>query len=135
MEGLRVTPPDSAGCGPGHSFGHDRRIPARGVAGSRRRTPLAVVVLVVVVLALGSAGPAPAAPAQQAEPGKVLVVTAPALRWADLVEHDLPNLEGWLADASVAMLSLRTLGARTGIGQGYVPIGPGHAPAGTAHPH
>ena len=101
-------------------------MPARGGTGSRRRTPLAVVVLVVVVLALGSAGPAPAAPAQQAEPGKVLVVTAPALRWADLVEHDLPNLEGWLADASVAMLSLRTLGARTGIGEGYVTIGSGN---------
>lgn len=79
------------------------------------------------MLALGSAVPPPASAAPaQAESGKVLVVTAPALRWADLVEHDLPNVEDWIADASVAMLSLRTLGARTGIGEGYVTIGSGN---------
>lgn len=104
-------------------------MPARGGTGSRRRrTPLAVVVLALVMLALGSAllAPASAAPVQRGQPGKVLVVAAPALRWVDLVEHDLPNVEDWVADASVAMLSLRTLGARTGIGEGYVTIGSGN---------
>ena len=86
-----------------------------------------MLVATLVALLTGTLlPPAGASPAQRDEPGKVLVVTAPGLRWADLAEHDLPNIEGWIADASVAMLSLRTLGSRTGIGEGYVTIGAGN---------
>jgi hypothetical protein len=60
------------------------------------------------------------------DPGKVLVITAPALRWTDLADHDLPNIEGLLARSAVAKLSLRTIGARTNIGEGYVTIGAGN---------
>jgi len=91
----------------------------------RRAPHLLAWLLLAVLLAVA----VPAAGAQDAppeRPGKVLLVTAPALRWVDLVEHDLPNIEAWMADASVAMLSLRTLGARTGIGEGYVTMGSGN---------
>ncbi|HEU5083049.1 MAG TPA: hypothetical protein VFU14_06900 [Acidimicrobiales bacterium] len=103
------------------------RTAARPPRGGRARS--AVVALVLLVLASAfvvPGGPAGAAPTQPEEPGKVLVVSAPALRWSDLVDHDLPNIEGWMADASVAMLSLRTLGARTGIGEGYLTMGAGN---------
>lgn len=122
------------GCvGPG-AVGHHRRMPAPGRTDARRRLlhrarPLAVALallgLAVGALALPGTS-AGAAPAQAEAHGKVLVVTAPALRWVDLVDHDLPNVEGWMADASVAMLSLRTLGARTGIGEGYLTMGAGN---------
>lgn len=96
------------------------------VTPARRAHRAAAVGLVLLVLAVGLLTPAGAAPAQDEGPGKVLVVTAPGLRWADLVDHDLPNIEGWMADAAVAMLSLRTLGARTGLGEGYATIGAGN---------
>ena len=56
----------------------------------------------------------------------MLVVTTPALRWADLVEHDLPELEAFLAGADVGMLSMRTIGARTSLGEGYATLGSGN---------
>jgi len=95
------------------------------------RRPAVGVLLVAALATVLAAALVPsattAAPAQGAgEPGKVLVVTAPALRWDDLVDHDLPNMERWLGRASVAMASLRTLGARTTIGEGYATIGAGN---------
>lgn len=65
-------------------------------------------------------------------PGPVLVVSAPALRWVDLVDHDLPNLEAFMSDSTVAMLSLRTLGARTSIGEGYITMGAGNRASASA---
>ncbi len=56
----------------------------------------------------------------------MLIVTAPALRWSDLASSDVPNLEQFLAHSSVGLLSLRTLGARTSLGEGYVTIGSGN---------
>ncbi len=57
---------------------------------------------------------------------KVLIVTTPALRWEDLADHDLPHLASFLETSSTAMLSLRTIGARTSIGEGYVTLGTGN---------
>lgn len=69
--------------------------------------------------------PPAAAQGRPAPERQVLLVTAPALRWADIDEHDLPNIERFLAGADVAKLSMRTLGARTSIGEGYATIGAG----------
>jgi len=93
----------------------------------RRPVTAALVALVAIVL-LRVAPVSAQAPAADppAAAGTVLVVTAPGLRWADLAAHDLPAIEGFLAEASVAMLSLRTLGARTGIGEGYITMGAGN---------
>jgi len=85
-----------------------------------------VLATLLAALAVLAASPAEAQEEPPADPGKVLLVTAPALRWVDLVEQDLPRMEAWLADASVALLSLRTLGARTGIGEGYATLGAGN---------
>jgi len=94
---------------------------------SRRPVIAALAALVLALLVAVTPATAQEPDARPAGgPGKVLVVTAPGLRWADLAAHDLPNLEGFLADASVAMLSLRTLGARTGIGEGYITMGAGN---------
>lgn len=112
--------------------GHHRPMPSPGGTETRTRSTtllrrISAAVALVLVLAAGlQLPPAGATPAQGDDPGKVLLVTAPGLRWADLVEHDLPNIEQWMAEASVAMLSLRTLGARTGIGEGYTTIGAGN---------
>lgn len=93
------------------------------------RRPL-LVLLVLVLLAMASAAaPGAGAGTDGTDDGrvdKVLVITAPALRWTDLAQHDLPNLERLLGEASVARLSLRTLGARTSIGEGYATIGAGN---------
>ena len=97
-----------------------------------RRRPLRLAALTVLAV-VALAGSAPAHAQEDPEPGKVLVVSAPSLRWADLVTHDLPRLEAFLSDARVAMLSLRTIGARTSLGEGYATISAGNrAAAGTA---
>ncbi|MDZ7676336.1 MAG: hypothetical protein U5K30_14870 [Acidimicrobiales bacterium] len=93
------------------------------------------LVVVLVALAAVAVGPT-AGSAHAGEPGgdeKVVVVTAPGLTWDDLVEHDLPTLERFLSDATVAMLSLRTIGARTSTAEGYATFGAGNrASAGTS---
>ena len=87
---------------------------------------LAAVAASLVALA------APASPAQQEDDGtrveKVLVVTTPALRWADVARAnpDLPEIEEFLADSTAALLSLRTIGARTNVGEAYVTINAGN---------
>lgn len=99
---------------------------------TRRRRRIAAL-LGALVLLVALAGPADPAPASgDREPGPVLIVTTPALRWADLAEYELPNLEAFMAESSVAMLSLRTLGSRTSIGEGYVTIGAGNRASASA---
>ena len=56
----------------------------------------------LVALVLATAAP-PATAQATDEPGKVLVVSAPALRWQDLAAHDLPNIEAVASDAAVAL--------------------------------
>ncbi len=94
----------------------------------------ATLALVVAVLSVvpGSGTPAGAGSDPDTDDGKgasarkVLVVTAPGLRWNDLVEGDLVHIESFLAESSTALLSLRTIGARTGLGEGYITIGTGN---------
>ena len=85
-----------------------------------------LIALACLALLFAAALPARAGEAGDDRPGPVVVVTAPALRWADLADHDLPNLERFLAGADVALLSLRTIGARTSLGEGYATISAGN---------
>jgi hypothetical protein len=99
----------------------------------RRTRQLLAALLALVAVGLSVAGPAGAVPGGGEPPSKVLVVTTPALRWADLAAHDLPRLEAFLAGADVGMLSMRTIGARTSLGEGYATLGSGNrASVGTA---
>ncbi len=100
---------------------------------SRPRGALVALAVLLVALVCGLVPPAGAhnglGPANVAGDGsatRVLVVTTPSLRWADLAAHDLPNLEQFLTTADVAKASLRTIGARTSIGEGYVTLGAGN---------
>lgn len=86
-----------------------------------------LLVLVVLATTLGFARPAAAQTDESAATvERIVVVSAPGLRWADLVNSDLPNLQAFLVNTSTALLSLRTIGSRTGIGEGYVTIGAGN---------
>ncbi|MDE0805837.1 MAG: hypothetical protein OSA99_21240, partial [Acidimicrobiales bacterium] len=97
-----------------------------------RRVLLGIVVflLAAVGLAAAPASSSPMSPQRGTDAAlsadRVLVITTPALRWEDLAEHDLPNLEGFLETSSTALLSLRTIGARTGLGEGYITLGTGN---------
>jgi len=79
----------------------------------------------------GAAPAAPAAPAQEDPPKaeKVLILSLPRLRWEDVANDDMPALEGLLAESSVANLSVRTIGPRTSLGEGYVTVGAGNRAA------
>jgi hypothetical protein len=93
------------------------------------RIGLALVAATVVVLT--TLAPAGAAPAQEDEPlaEKVLILSLPRLRWADVALHDMPALEELLAQSSVANLSVRTIGPRTSLGEGYATVGAGNRTA------
>lgn len=98
---------------------------------SRFRAALVRLVAGILVVLLGlvattGVGSAGSEPASDAAPERVLVVTAPGLRWVDLVESDLVHIESFLGESSTALLSLRTIGARTGLGEGYITIGTGN---------
>lgn len=91
-----------------------------------RRPLLALVVFLLLAVGLASAPSASAGGDPEPTSERVLVITTPALRWEDLAEHDLPNLERFLETSSTALLSLRTIGARTGLGEGYITLGTGN---------
>ena len=97
---------------------------------TRRLLALALVAIVTTVTVVTlDPGPEPAGAGVETganDIDKVLIVTTPGLRWADLVEHDLPAIEGFLAESVVALMSMRTIGARTGLGEGYITMGVGN---------
>jgi hypothetical protein len=63
--------------------------------------------------------------AQDAD-GRVLVISAPRLIWQDIVDLQPPALTGLFGRSAVASLSVRAIGPRTDIGEGYVTIGAGN---------
>ncbi|MGI9120142.1 MAG: hypothetical protein ACR2G7_08505 [Acidimicrobiales bacterium] len=102
---------------------------------------LAVVVGVALLTASGSSASGSSASASSASPGAALVVTGqgipqavdrvlilslPRLRWADVAAAQPPALVGLLARSAVASMSVRTLGAETSAGEGYATIGAGN---------
>lgn len=105
--------------------------PRRPAGPSGVAARLILALLAVAVALVGLAVPASASEEEQGATGsveKVLVVTAPALRWADLAEDAavLPEIDAFLRQASTALLSLRTIGARTTLGEAYITINSGN---------
>jgi hypothetical protein len=93
--------------------------------------------LAVVGLAVAGAVAVPApshaasgAPVRQERPSRVLVVSLPALTWADLRAHRMPNLERLLSTSAVADLTTRAVSRRTTLGDGYTTLGAGTRAAG-----
>lgn len=78
-----------------------------------------------MLVALGWLGvrPAPATePLARAE--RLVLVSAPGLRWQDLDAVDTPNLDGLIGDS--ALLSIRAIGTSTSLLEGYVSWGAGN---------
>ena len=91
----------------------------------------AVVVLVAPAPEAAAAGGVAAgaggvAAAAAEPPGKVLIVSMPRLVWQDVVDQRPPHLMQLLGQSAVASLSVRAIGPRTDIGEGYVTLGAGN---------
>ncbi|WP_426572905.1 hypothetical protein [Aquihabitans sp. McL0605] len=90
-----------------------------------RAGAVALVALATLVPLAGSAATAaPAAPATST--GRVVIVSIPRLTWPQVSRSDLPNLKRFLAQSAVGDLSLRTIGPRTSLGEGYITMGAGN---------
>ena len=81
-----------------------------------------------VALVVGGAAPAAAQGdgADAEPPGRVLVVSMPRLVWQDVADLAPPNLVSLLEQSAVASLSVRAIGPRTDLGEGYVTLGAGN---------
>ncbi|HKA84154.1 MAG TPA: hypothetical protein VKD21_09835 [Acidimicrobiales bacterium] len=94
--------------------------PGRRMAGLRRLG--CALVLGAVALAAGL----PAAPAgAQARDRRILVISVPGLTWAEVRDHDLPNIEAFLDDAALAAMAPRGVLARSTPGGAYLTISAG----------
>ncbi|HZN16053.1 MAG TPA: hypothetical protein VFB78_17430 [Acidimicrobiales bacterium] len=87
-----------------------------------RRVALGVLA---VGLVLGAAAPAHAASATR-RVDKVLIVSVPRLTWDTVATERPPALLQLLQRSAVASMSLRTVSARTTLGEGYATIGAGN---------
>ncbi len=102
-----------------------------------RRWPWAALLVALVVAALGLATPVGAQEQTDppvggiepedvaSDPGRVLVVSIPGLTWADVEEHDLPNLEALFAEGALADLAPRAVKARATPGAAYLTMSAG----------
>lgn len=90
----------------------------------RPRARLLGLTLALLALAPGAG----AGEAELATPPaeKVLIVSLPRLRWADVAERRPPVLTALLADSAVASLSVRTISTLTRPGDAYATIGAGN---------
>jgi hypothetical protein len=95
----------------------------------RIRAVLAAAVAVAVAL-VALAGPAGAQDTD--DPGRddtgidrVLVVSVPGLTWAEVRDHDLPAIEGLLAESAMADMAPRGVKARATPGAAYLTISAG----------
>jgi hypothetical protein len=80
--------------------------------------------LVVGGVALVAALPASPAGAQEGE-RRILVISVPGLTWAEIRDHDLPNIEAFLDDAALADMAPRGVTARATPGAAYLTISAG----------
>ena len=81
---------------------------------------LAALGVLAASLVLGSR-PADA----QAEPGRVLVLSLPALAWEELYQGDSPALDALLDESAVAAMSVRDVLPVTDAGDGYATVSAG----------
>jgi hypothetical protein len=92
---------------------------------------LAALSLVGLVALAALAGPlvpvAVATPARESESpvDKVLILSLPTLDWALVAEEQPPALTDLLARSALASLSVRTIGPRTSLDEGYATLGAG----------
>ncbi|NLV55293.1 MAG: hypothetical protein GXY13_06760 [Acidimicrobiales bacterium] len=91
----------------------------------RRLAALTLVLGAAHAALLGPARPAAAAADRPDHPGRLLVISVPGLTWAEVEEHDLPNLERLLDGAALANLAPRSVSARATPGSAYLTISAG----------
>ena len=98
----------------------------------RRTVALALLVTLVggLVSDVAAEGPTDDAPLGRAE--RVLIFTVPTLSWADLEDHDAPNLQRLLAGSVVGDLSVRSVTQRTDAVDGYATLNVGTRTEGTS---
>ncbi|HET6771865.1 MAG TPA: hypothetical protein VFH36_01050 [Acidimicrobiales bacterium] len=93
-----------------------------------RRAATVVVAVAALAVALGVGG-APAAasapPADEAAAQRVLLISVPGLTWAEVRDHDLPAIEGLLAESAVAAMAPRGVLPRSTPGAAYLTISAG----------
>ena len=87
---------------------------------------MAVVLAAIVVLAAGLPAGAGPAQADRRPPSKVLIVSLPTVRWADIEGADLPQIDALVERSAVASMSVRTIGPVTDLGAAYATIGAGN---------
>jgi hypothetical protein len=100
---------------------------------ARRASLLALLVAVVALVAPGSWAPsASASPSGERgtsgdpdDAPRLLVLSVPGLTWADVDEHDLPNIEAFLDGAALADLAPRGVSPRSTPGAAYLTISAG----------
>lgn len=91
--------------------------------------PMRRALLASLVLAVALVGLVPSAGAQPVDKGRVrrvVLVTVPTLTWSIVAESQPPAMMRLISSSAVASLSLRTIGARTSVGEGYLTLGAGN---------
>ena len=83
-----------------------------------------VVGLVATIAGAGAWSADRPSPVRQAE--KVLIFSVPTLTWQSVLDERPPVLTGLLERSAVASLSVRTVGPRTSLGEGYLSLGAGN---------
>lgn len=95
----------------------------------RARSMVAFVLIGLFVAAAAGAGTGRSGGAAEPEPdrpGRVLVVSIPRLAWDQVIDNQPEHLTRFLEQSAVGNLSLRTIGARTALGEAYLTMGAGN---------
>lgn len=93
----------------------------------RRAVQLFLVLAIAVV---GMVTPAGAQPAEKIPARHVVIVSVPTLIWSDVTEGQPAAMMRLISSSAVASLSLRTIGARTSLAEGYLTLGAGNRATG-----
>jgi hypothetical protein len=99
-------------------------VPARHAVRPMRRALLASVVLAVAVT--GLLAPAGAQGQAGRSARRVVIVSVPTLTWSIVQDRRPPVIMRLLESSAVASLSVRTIGPRTSLGEGYLTLGAGN---------
>jgi hypothetical protein len=105
----------------------DRPIVIRPAGRIRAVLAAAVSVAVALVALAGPAGAQDTDDPEREDTGidRVLVVSVPGLTWAEVRDHDLPAIEGLLAESAMADMAPRGVKARATPGAAYLTISAG----------
>ncbi|MEX2588508.1 MAG: hypothetical protein WD602_11045 [Actinomycetota bacterium] len=87
------------------------------------RGPILLMALILAATVLGGCAPDAADPVKQAD--RVLIISLPGVRWADVLEHDTPNLDALLETAAIGDLSTRIGRRPASVTEAYLSIGAG----------